>query len=63
MAYFTHVGPDSGPLRYCAASRAIQVFESRDDSTRVGMAPPARNDTTGVTLWRLMVHGAELRGL
>lgn len=63
MAYFTNVGPDSGALRYYAAPGAIDVLSSRDDSIRVGMALPVRNDATGVTLWRLTVHGAELPGL
>ncbi len=63
MTYFTNVGPASGTLRYYAAPGAIDVLESRDDSTRIGMALPVRNDTAGVTLWRLTVHGAELPGL
>jgi hypothetical protein len=62
MAYFTNVGPDSGALRYYAAPGAIDVLESRDDSTRIGMALPVRNDTAGVTLWRLTVRGAKLYG-
>jgi hypothetical protein len=63
VTYFTNVGPASGTLRYYAAPGAIDVLKSRDDSTRIGMALPVRNDTAGVTLWRLTVHGAELPGL
>jgi hypothetical protein len=63
MAYFTNVGPESGALRYYAAPGAIDVLESRDDSTRVGTALSVGNDASGVTHWRLTVHGAELPGL
>jgi hypothetical protein len=62
MAYFTNVGPDSGALKFYAAPGAIDVLESRDDCTRIGTALSVGNDASGVTLWRLTVHGAELPG-
>jgi hypothetical protein len=63
MTYFTNVGPKSGALKYYAAPGAIDVLESRDESTGAGTALSAGNDASGVTHWRLTVHGAELPGL
>jgi hypothetical protein len=63
VAYFTNVGPASGTLRYYAAPGAIDVLESRDDGTRVGMALPVGHEADGTSLWRLKVNVAELPGL
>jgi hypothetical protein len=50
MAYYTNVGPKSGPSLH------------RDDRTPNGMAPGCGRDEGGVQLWRLIAHGVEVAG-
>ena len=38
MAYYTNVGPKSGPLHYRAAPDAISVLDSFDGDVPVGVA-------------------------
>ncbi len=63
MAYFTNVGPLSGPLLSGAGYFAIGVLTSRKVFTPVGVALVAGNNEDGLALWRLSIDTLELPGL
>ena len=63
MAYFTNVGPKSGPIKYRDGHGAIGVMEARDKHMPIGVALGVGWDGRGVALWRLSVGEDELPGL
>ncbi len=60
--YFTDVGPRSGPLRPRDGYDAIGVLQARDNHMPIGMALASSWDNEGRSLYRLIVHGAEVPG-
>jgi hypothetical protein len=63
MAYYTNVGPLSGPLVSRAGYFAIVVLPARQSRTPIGQALAAGQDNDGLALWRLTVETIELPGL
>ena len=62
MAYYTAVGPRSGPLRYPDSPAAVGVLESRANPVPVGIAVRDGWDQDGVALWRLAIRGVDVHG-
>jgi hypothetical protein len=63
MAYYTNVGPLTGPLLAGAGYFAIGVFPARDTQIPIGMALANGRDQNGLALWRLTIDTIELPGL
>jgi len=63
MAYYTNVGPLSGPLHSRAGYLAIGVLQARKANTTIGTAVMAGKDDGGLALWRLTVDTFDLPGL
>jgi hypothetical protein len=63
MAYYTNVGPLSGPLLSSAGYFAIGVLQARQVHTPIGTALVAGQDQAGLALWRLTIDQVELPGL
>jgi len=63
MAYYTNVGPLSGPLLSSAGYFAIGVLRAREARTPVGTALTAGKDHDGLALWRLTIETFDLPGL
>jgi hypothetical protein len=61
MAYFTNIGPKSGPLRDGSLG-AIGVLLARDNHMPIGVAMGAGKDAAGVVLRKLTVQKVELPG-
>ena len=62
MQYFTS-DSRAGCVRYGAIHSRIGVDASRSNPQRIGDATELGITTTGLALWRLRVHGAEVPGL
>jgi hypothetical protein len=62
MAYYTNVGPVSGPLHFRDAPEAIGVLNASDGKATVGMARKVGWDLNRVAVWRLTLHETELSG-
>ena len=62
MAYFTNVGPKSGPIMWWDGYYAIVLLEARGGDP-VGEALCIEQAPTGEALWRLAVRGAAVPGL
>jgi hypothetical protein len=62
MAYYTNIGPHSGPIlgRHCFV--AIGVLRAPDDRAPIGMALAIGRDDAEVEVWELTVRGVELPG-
>jgi hypothetical protein len=60
MPDVTNVGPQSDPIPWRDGYGAIGVLRARDDHPPIGMAPETGWDEAGRSLWRLIVHGAEV---
>jgi hypothetical protein len=63
MAYYTNLGPLSGPLLGSAGYFAIGVLSARQAYTPIGTALVAGRDENGLALWRLTIDTTELPGL
>ncbi len=63
MAYYTNVGPLSGPLLASAGYYAIGVLQAPQCHTPIGTALAAGKDANGLALWRLTIDQMELTGL
>jgi hypothetical protein len=63
MAYYTNVGPKSGPIMYRDGHDAIGVLQDRDNHWPIGMALGWNWDAEGRSTYKLTVHGIELPGL
>jgi hypothetical protein len=63
MAYYTNVGPQSGPLLSSAGYFAIGVVQARQAHTAIGTALVAGKDENGLALWRLTIDTIDLPGL
>jgi hypothetical protein len=62
MAYYTNVGPKSGPILHRDGHDAIGVLQARDNHTPIGMALGTGWDDEGRLLYRLILYGAEVPG-
>jgi hypothetical protein len=62
MRYYTNVGPDRGPVLKDTVPGAIDVLEALDKPVPIGMALCTGRDTTGIAVWRLVVHDAAVAG-
>lgn len=60
--YFTNIGPKPGPILHRHRQDAIGVLESRENNSPIGMALGTGWDREGRSLYRLIVHGAEVPG-
>jgi hypothetical protein len=63
MAYYTNVGPPSGPLLSRAGYFAIAVLHARQAYAPIGTALTDGPDEDGLALWRLTINEAEVPGL
>jgi hypothetical protein len=63
MAYFTNIGPKSGPILWRHGYAAIGVLQARDDHATIGLTLAVGRDDDLVETWRLTVHGAEVPGV
>jgi hypothetical protein len=63
MAYYTNVGPLSGPLLAGAGYFAIGVLSDPQTRTPIGTALVTGQDRHGRALWRLAIDQVELPGL
>jgi hypothetical protein len=62
MPFFATVGPLVGPVCHDDTPGIIDVFEAPDDLMPVGIAACTGQDTKGVAVWRLTVHGDVVPG-
>jgi hypothetical protein len=62
MAYYTNVGPNSGPLLARAGYYAIGVLPASQAKTLIGTAVVIGKDQDGRALWRLTVEDVDLPG-
>ena len=62
LAYYTAVGPRSGPLRYPDSPAAIGVLESLGNPVPIGFAMAVGWDGDGVAFWKLTIRGFALPG-
>ncbi len=62
MAYYTNLGPLSGPLLASAGYFAIGVLSDPQTHTPIGTALVAGQDQNGLALWRLAINKVELPG-
>jgi hypothetical protein len=63
MAYYTNLGPLSGPLLASAGYFAIGVVSAPQTRTPIGTALVTGQDRDGRALWRLAIDNVELPGL
>jgi hypothetical protein len=59
--YFTNI-ISKGAVLHNRSRFAIEVKRSPDDSTPIGLAFQVAQNTEGLALWRLRVHGIDLSG-
>jgi hypothetical protein len=62
MAYFTNVGPRSGPLLWWGHSVAIDVLERPGDREPIGMARLARGTASGIAIREITIRGKAVPG-
>ena len=62
MAYYTNVGPKSGPILWADNYVAIDVFRDPGDGTPIGTARLAECTEGGVVIWEIFIRGAMVPG-
>jgi hypothetical protein len=62
MAYYTNVGPKSGPILHRDGHDAIGVLQAPDNHWPIRMALGWCWDAEGRSTYKLTVHGAERPG-
>jgi hypothetical protein len=62
MAYFTNVGPNSGPIFWGDRYAAIDVVRDPDDDTPIGTARPVGCTEGGIMIWDIFIMGMEMPG-
>jgi hypothetical protein len=63
MAFYTNVGPVSGPLLAGAGYFIIRVLPAPQAQTPIGTALATSQDEQDVQLWSVKVHGILVPGL
>jgi hypothetical protein len=62
MAYYTDVGPRSGPLLWRDHSVAIDVLERPGDRDPIGTAMQVRGTPGGLAIWEITIRGKVVPG-
>jgi hypothetical protein len=62
MAYYTNVGPKSGPFFRADEHDSVDVLEDPGGRTPIGTARRAGSTPGGIVIWEIAVRGAAVPG-